>query len=118
MGNPLVHWEIMVSDMAKAKTFYSTVFDWQIAETPMPGYFMANPGTPPAGGMMVAPESAPEHTFHIYFGVEDFDATLAKAVAAGATTVAPKMQIPGVGSWAMFADPDGVIIGIFQQLAA
>lgn len=118
MGNPLVHWEIMVSDMAKAKAFYSAVFDWQIKETPMPGYFGVDPGTAPPGGMMAAPDFAPQPTFHVYFGVEDIEATLAKAVATGGTVVAPKMEIPGIGWWAMFADPDGVVLGIFKQLPA
>jgi predicted enzyme related to lactoylglutathione lyase len=115
MGNPLVHWEIMVSDAAKAKAFYSEVFDWEITESPMPGYFMVQPGTPPAGGMMVAPEWSPEHTFHVYFGVDDIGATLARVTASGGTTVVPKTEIPGMGWWAMFADPDGVTLGIFQQ---
>ncbi|OFW61019.1 MAG: hypothetical protein A2133_04390 [Actinobacteria bacterium RBG_16_64_13] len=114
MGNPIVHFELMVTDPAKAKGFYTKVFDWTIEESSMPGYSMITTGTPPAGGMMAKPEMAPMSALNTYFGVDDVDATLAKAVAAGATTIAPKMEIPGMGYWAMFTDPDGIPIGIFQ----
>ena len=32
MGNPIVHWELMVSDLEKGKAFYSAVFDWKFDE--------------------------------------------------------------------------------------
>ena len=114
MGNPIVHFELMVNDMAKAKAFYSTVFDWKIDESAMPGYSMVSTGTAPEGGMMARPESAPMCALNVYYGVADIEATLAKAVAAGATTMVPKTEIPGMGAWAMFMDPDGIPVGIFQ----
>jgi predicted enzyme related to lactoylglutathione lyase len=114
MGNPLVHWELMVGDMQKAKAFYTTVFDWVIDDSAMPGYGMISTGSEPPGGMMAKPDQAPMCSLNTYFQVGDIEATLAKAVAAGATMIAPKTPIPGVGSWAMFVDPDGIPVGIFQ----
>ena len=32
----------------------------------------------------------------------------------GATVLSPKTPIPGIGFWAMFADPDGIPIGLLQ----
>ena len=115
MGNPIVHFELMVADLDKARTFYSTVFDREIDDSPMPGYSMINTGSKPAGGMMARPETAPACVLSTYVGVDDVETTLAKAVAGGATVVSPKMAIPGMGFWAMFLDPDGIPIGIFQQ---
>jgi predicted enzyme related to lactoylglutathione lyase len=114
MGNPIVHFELMVNDMARAKSFYSSIFDWAIDDSAIPGYSMITTGEPPAGGMMARPEMAPMCALNVYFGVADVDATLAKAVAAGATLVVPKTEIPGMGHWAMFADLDGIPVGIFQ----
>jgi predicted enzyme related to lactoylglutathione lyase len=114
MGNPMVHWELMVTDLAKAKKFYSTVFDWAIDESPMPSYSLITTAATPAGGMMVKPDMAPMCALNTYFGVDSIEATLAKAVAAGATMMVPKTEIPGMGYWAMFMDPDGIAIGIFQ----
>jgi predicted enzyme related to lactoylglutathione lyase len=115
MGNPIVHFELMVSDVKKAKSFYSAVFDWTIDEDSMPGYPLIVTGSDPPGGMMAKPEMAPMCALNTYFGVDDIDATLAKAVAAGATVLSPRMAIPGVGYWAMFLDPDSIPVGIFQN---
>ena len=49
-----------------------------------------------------------------YFQVDDLESTLAKAMVPGATVLAPKTAIPGMGFWAMFADPDGIPIGLLQ----
>lgn len=114
MGNPISHWELMVNDLAKAKEFYSSIFDWEFDEGPFPGYPLIKTGAEPAGGMMAKPEMAPMCALNTYFQVEDVEATLAKAMAAGATMIAPKTAIPGVGYWAMFADPDGIPIGLLQ----
>jgi predicted enzyme related to lactoylglutathione lyase len=64
--------------------------------------------------MMAKPAQAPMCALNTYFAVDDIDTTLAKATAAGAAVIAPKMAIPGFGYWAMFADPDGIPVGIFQ----
>jgi hypothetical protein len=115
MGNPIVHWELMVSDVAKARAFYSSVFDWEWDESAFPGYPVIKTGTDPAGGMMAKPETAPACALNTYFGVEDVETTLAKAIEAGATMIAPKTAIPGIGHWAMFTDPDGIPVALFQM---
>jgi predicted enzyme related to lactoylglutathione lyase len=114
MGNPISHWELMVGDLAKGKAFYSSIFDWEFDESTFPGYSMIKTGADPGGGMMAKPDMAPASALNTYFQVDDVEVTLAKATAAGATVIAPKTAIPGVGYWAMFADPDGIPIGILQ----
>ena len=114
MGNPIVHWELMVSDPEKAKAFYSAIFDWEFDGTDFPGYWLIKTGSDPGGGLMAKPEMAPTSALNTYFGVADVDATVTKAVAAGATLLVPKTEIPGMGYWAMIADPDGIPVGLFQ----
>lgn len=114
MGNPISHWELLVADLAKGKEFYSGIFDWEFDETTFPGYYLIKTGMDPGGGMMAKTDAAPAYALNSYFGVDDIDETLAKAVAAGATIIVGKTPIPGMGSWAMFADPDGIPIGIVQ----
>jgi len=115
MGNPIVHWELMVEDPARAKDFYSTIFDWEFDDSPFPGYSMIKTGADPGGAVMAKPEAAPMSALNTYFGVAEIDDTLAKAVAAGATVLVPKTTIEGAGYWAMFADLDGIPIGLFQE---
>ena len=37
MANPFCHVELASTDIAKAKTFYSTLFDWKISDSDMGG---------------------------------------------------------------------------------
>ena len=115
MGNPLCHWELMVSDVEKAKAFYTRVFDWEIAHSGMGGYWMIQTGREPGGGMMARPPEAPACALSQYFLVDDIDVTLEKVTAAGGTVVLSKMEISKeIGSFAVFTDPDGIAVGIFQ----
>lgn len=50
-------------------------------------------------------------------GVEDLDATLAKAVAAGATVAVEKQEVPTIGWVAYVISPTGLMVGMLQPLA-
>jgi predicted enzyme related to lactoylglutathione lyase len=114
MGNPVVHWELLVADEAKGREFYGGVFDWTFNETDSPGYSLIETGMNPAGGILTKPEMAPAFALNTYFRVDDVAATLAKATEAGGTVIAPKTHIPGVGHWGMFTDPNGIAVGVLQ----
>ncbi len=115
MPNPIMHWELLVGDLDKAKKFYAGVFDWKVEDAAdLAGYPMVDPGDGPRGAMMAKPEGVPGFSLNVYFGVDDVEQTLARAVGAGGTLLVPETAIPGVGSWGMFADPDGIPIGIFH----
>ncbi len=119
MGNPLCHFELMVMDPGRAKEFYGKVFDWTFQswgdDAPME-YDMVDTGAEPGGGMMKKPAEAPHPALSVYFLVDDVDATLAKAQEAGGTMIVPKMEIPGIGWHGMFMDPDGIPVGVFQEM--
>jgi len=54
MGNPFVHVELETNDVAKAKGFYSKLFDWKLEDVPNPAaggnYTMIGVGDGPAAG--------------------------------------------------------------------
>jgi predicted enzyme related to lactoylglutathione lyase len=113
MPNPLIHWELMVSDPERAKAFYTRVFDWTF--TPAgPEYTLINAGSDPGGGLMQRPPGVSGSALNSYFRVEDLDRTLRAAVEAGATVVVPRMEVEGIGWFAMFLDPDQIPIGVMQ----
>lgn len=114
MGNQIVHWELLVNDLQKAKTFYAKVFDWKFDESTYPGYTLIDTGTQPGGGMMAKPEELPGCALNTYFVVDDVDAALARVTEAGGTVAMPKTAIPGIGQWGMFTDPDGIPIALLQ----
>ena len=115
MGNPLFHWELMVKDVDQAIDFYSKVFDWEFDKKNFPDYPLIKTGGNPGGGLLRKPEQVPVSSLNSYFHVEDIDATLARAIALGGRVLAPKMAIPGIGFWALFADPDDIPVGIMQM---
>jgi predicted enzyme related to lactoylglutathione lyase len=117
MGNPFVHIDLATTDVAAAKQFYAQVFDWKFPEMPGMDYVGVDPSGGTGGGMgkIQDPDGHPSWTS--YVDVKDIDETLAKAVAAGATVVAPRMDVGGMGWIAMFSDPQGAVIGLWQSAA-
>lgn len=100
-----------------AKKFYTAVFDWKVREDAMPMgdvYTTWLGADGPRGGMMPMTSNAhgPAHWL-IYFASADVDATAAEAKTLGGQVMVPPMDIPGVGRFAVLADPTG---GIFATL--
>jgi predicted enzyme related to lactoylglutathione lyase len=114
MPNPICHWELMVRDPKKARAFYKQVFDWRFEDQPGGEYTLIQTGSEPGGGLMLKPPAAPASALNVYFSVDSIDATLRKVVEAGGTVVVPKTEVPGMGRFAMFLDPDQVAVGIFD----
>ncbi len=115
MSNPLCHFELMTNDPEKCKGFYGAVFDWTFDDQSMPGYTLVNAGAEPSGAVFPKPSEAPGVCLNVYFQVADIDETLSKATEHGAKVIVPKTQIPNnVGHFAMFADPEGIPIGLMQ----
>ena len=113
MKSALVHWELMVRDVEQAKRFYGAIFGWTFSPAG-PEYTMIDAGAAPGGGLMPRPPGVEMSAFNTYFAVEDVDATLHRVVETGGNVIVPRMEIPGVGWFAMFTDPEGIPIGVFQ----
>ena len=44
MGNPVVHWELMSKDPAKAADFYARIFGWKVDHRPELNYRIVETG--------------------------------------------------------------------------
>ncbi len=115
MGAPLCHFELMSDDPEKCKAFYGKVFGWQFDDSSMPGYTLINPGAEPNGGLMKRSPDAPHVAMSVYFQVDDIGEILGKVAEGGGQVLVPKTEIPNVGFYAMFADPEGIPVGVFQS---
>jgi uncharacterized protein len=115
MSSPLCHFELMVSDPKRAREFYGKILGWSFDDESMPGYTLISTGHEPNGGIFQRPDGAPAACANMYFKVADIAATLTAAAEMGAKVLIPKTEIPGVGYFAMFADPEGIPIGVMQQ---
>ncbi len=119
----LFHWnELMTHDAAKAKKFYTDTVGWTFEDMEMPSgtYSMMKVGDKFAGGIfeMKEPElkDVPEKWVP-YLSVDDVDARLKKAVAAGATILRPAVDVPGVGRFAILQEPGGAVVGFITPAA-
>jgi len=106
-------------DAAKSKTFYTQLFGWNAADSPMPGeggvYTLLKTGGEDIAGLyhLSGPqfEGVPSH-WMTYVAVDDVDATAERAKSLGGSVVAPPMDVPNVGRMAVLKDPTGAVISI------
>lgn len=116
MANPVVHFEVLGKDAAALESFYEQAFGWQMQEVADGAYFMANPGAENGinGGVGATPDGGQGHvTF--YVEVEDPGAALAQIAKLGGRTVQEPMDVPGGPTIALFADPEGHVVGLVKS---
>ena len=109
--------ELMTTDTTAAQNFYTQLFGWKaVPFSEGPHYTLFTNGPEMAGGMMacVQPES-PAYWLG-YVIVAECDAAAARAVELGGKLCLPPKDIPTVGRIAIFADPQGATLGLFQPL--
>jgi uncharacterized protein len=115
-----VWYELMTSDAAAAKAFYSAVIGWTTEDWPMPGmtYTLLRVGESQVGGLMTMPSEAGAAGMRPcwigYIGVDDVDAAAAKAQRLGGKIIAAPTDIPNVGRFAVVTDPQGAAVNLFK----
>ncbi len=122
----VVHFEIQADDVERAKAFYSATFGWTYEDY---GQFVGGtywgittgPDDAPGinGGLLPrpAPTGGPgqgTNAFVCTMGVEDYDTTEAKILAAGGSVALPKMALTGMAWQGYYIDTEGNTFGIHQ----
>jgi len=109
--------ELLTKNVEGAKKFYETTIGWSYQAMPMPDgatYWVAIMGGKPVGGIFPTNgpgfEKVPE-AWMSYLAVDDVDARVAKATAAGAKLMRPIFDVPNVGRIAILTEPGGAGIG-------
>ncbi len=113
--------EILTSDIAKAKGFYSELFGWSAIQTEMgpPGHkyvlFQKN-GENVAGlaSNQLGDWGDPSPRWASYVTVEDLKSSLARAKQLGGTLVSGPQEIPNIGQYAVIADPTGATLALYE----
>lgn len=116
--NPVIWFEIPVTDMERAKTFYEAVFDWKLiliesGERQM-AMFPMEMEAPGIGGALVKENHfVPSYAgTMVYFSVPDITETLRKVVAHKGKELIPKTSIGEYGFCGYFEDTEGNRIGL------
>ncbi|WP_226619124.1 VOC family protein [Cytobacillus firmus] len=122
----LVHFEVHVDDMERAKKFYGEVFGWSFQdwseyagmpyygavtgneeETGINGALMQRQGPPPEANQAI-------NGYSCTIGVEDYDAAEGRILENGGTVALPKYALPGMAWQGYYKDTEGNIFGIHQ----
>ena len=112
MPNPVVSFEIKSTDIEATAAFFGEVFGWEASVAPEYGGFL---DTRSEDGIMGGVGPALEgrgSSVTFYIGVDDVQAYLDKAVAAGGQVVMPPVEITEGVSLALFSDPAGAVVGL------
>ena len=115
-----VWYELMTPDTKAAETFYSRVVGW--SARPFPGadmgYTVWHAGDKGIGGMMPLTAEARANgacpSWTIYVAVRNADESVARLTGLGGKVFVPAATVPGVGRFAIVADPQGAVFAIIQ----
>jgi predicted enzyme related to lactoylglutathione lyase len=112
MANPVTHFEVLGQDAAALQSFYGQAFDWQLQDVMDGAYYMVNPGSGVQGGV----GSSMGRPGHVTFYVEVADPAeaLQRIEQLGGKTIQPPMDVPGGPTIALFADPEGHVVGLVK----
>jgi uncharacterized protein len=117
MGAPVAYFEIVSPDAKRARAFYTELFGWTMVDIGDPTYTMVDTGageTAIGGGIGEPQRPTDPGGTKIYIRVADLQASLDRAASLGGTTVVPPTALPGdFGSFAVLADPDGQLVGLW-----
>ena len=113
MGKKVVHFEVIGKDGKKLQEFYAKLFDWKIdANNPMNYGSVSADDSGLGGGISAGQPGDSRVTF--YVEVEDLNGYLKKVKSLGGKTIMDPMDVPGGPRLAMFADPEGHVVGMIQ----
>jgi hypothetical protein len=124
MSGRVVHFEIPFDDAERATSFYKEAFGWNVMSLPEMSYNMVSTGPtseqgPPSepgfinGGMMQ--RGAPFGGPIITVDTDDVDVALQLIEKLGGSTVTAKTAVGEMGFSAYFKDPEGNLMGLWQN---
>jgi predicted enzyme related to lactoylglutathione lyase len=126
--DPVVHFEMPFEDRERMAKFYRSAFGWQteMLGAEMDSYVLATtvetgekgPKRPGAinGGFYPKHTDWPAQYPSIVIAVNDIRKAVAKVAEAGGSVLGEPMEIPGVGSYVSFMDPEGNRVSMLQPI--
>jgi hypothetical protein len=110
----IVHFEIPVDNIERAKSFYSKLFDWEIKEMPGMDYWLITTSGEKAVGGGLMKRQNPQQPIVNYIDVSSVDKYAAEIEKLGGKIIVPKTAIPEMGYFAMCLDTENNAFGIFE----
>ncbi len=105
-------------DLDASVDFYGALFGWEVPASEnveqTGGYRRATKDGVDVAGMMPLMQEGQPPAWSSYVSVADAKATAAAVAEAGGSVIAEPMDVMGLGTMAVFADPSGAVFGIWQ----
>jgi len=114
--------ELATTDTRRAEAFYAGLFGWTATTRDMAAtrYTTFLRDGEPCSGMLPADPlrgAVPPHWL-VYFEVHDCDGQVALVQSLGGAVRVPPTDVPGVGRFAVVADPQGASFAMLEKAAA
>lgn len=111
--------DLMSSDVAGSRDFYSSLFGWTAATAgeEYGGYVTFSKDGHTVAGLSGPMGGEATNAWLTYLKVDDADAAVQSATDHGAQVLAPAMTVGDQGRMAVIADPSSAAIGLWQSLA-
>ena len=108
--------DLGTSDLPQAKEFYRGLFGWNTPDGPPEagGYAVCDTGGKSVAGLGPNMNPAAPPRWSTYVNVASADDTIAKVEANGGMVYMAPMDVMEAGRMAVFADPEGAAIGLWQ----
>ena len=120
-GQGSFYWnELATNDTEAAAAFYTALVGWKTQDMPMGDgstYTLWLAADQPVGGMFPAkgePFEGERPTWLTYIAVNDVDETVGKVEGLGGQVLAPPVDVPDVGRFAVIADPQGAVVALIK----
>lgn len=115
----IVHFDLPADDIARAQSFYASLFGWTFERYAGPIEYYAigttnDDGTPGIGGGL-GPRGAPDQQMMNYIGVPSVSDYLGRVEGLGGTVLMPRTTIPSIGYLAICRDTEGNVFGLFEE---
>lgn len=108
--------DLCTPDIEAAKTFYEGLFGWTYGPTQedMGGYTICYVDGKAVAGLMHMMPGMETPVWTLYFASDDIHKTQQAVSDNGGAVIAPAMDVSGLGSMLVVADPTGAVFGAWQ----
>jgi predicted enzyme related to lactoylglutathione lyase len=110
----IVHVEFHVKDPKKVEKFYGSLFGWKFEAVPGMNYSLFQAPSGPGGGVGTLEPGNWQMGITNYIGVNSVEEYVNKIEKAGGKIIMPKAEVPGQGWFAVFEDPSGTRMALWQ----
>jgi uncharacterized protein len=112
-----VHVEFASEDPGRTRRFLEQVFGWEFQTTPEPNYLAYATPSGPGGAVTKLSGERPPGILN-YVLSDDIEGDLRRIEGAGGKVRLGKTEIPYIGWWALFEEPMGGVLALFQTLSS